>query len=230
MAIGVGAGAELSYVWTYELGDCFGGCKGAVDLCNEHTESFEGSCVQKLEETDLSVSCDEQEYDVGLIAVPGPHFLIASTQGDQQNCPPAIVFASIEGEKKKVILSPQVMANFPIHHLGTAQLQHILDAEKSADAIAIHDFDLATNSCVHFAGKISRRLGFPETDELATFIIEHALGDPDFEKLAKSYSGGFSYLAAKVAGGEEALKDRLKDIVYSQLRIGDLLTDVVSTE
>ena len=31
MAVGVGAGFELSYVWTYEVGDCFGanGCAGA---------------------------------------------------------------------------------------------------------------------------------------------------------------------------------------------------------
>ena len=224
VAAGYGVGVDLSYVWTYEVGGCFGGCnKYGVDLCGEGRKSMQGSCIKDFDVRGVSPSCNMQEYDVNLMSVPGPHFLITAKQrGDFHGCPSAIVFASVKGMKYEVTVSKDIIAKFPIHHLGTAQLHSIVNAEQLAEPIDVDEFNLATNNCVHFAGKISRALGLTETNELATFIIEHTLNDERFEKLAKSRSGGFQgfqYLAAKAMGGKKVLEDHVRDLVYSQLII-----------
>lgn len=187
---------------------------------------MQGSCIKDFDVIDVSSMCSIQEYDVALMSVPGPHFLITAKQrGDFQECPSTIVFASVKGKKYKAVVSKDIIAKFPIHHLGTAQLNSIIDAEQLADPINVDEFDLATNNCVHFAGKISRALGLTETNELATFIIEHTLKDGRFEKLAKSRSGGFKYLhlvakaIGEAIGGKKVLEHHVRDLVYSQLII-----------
>ena len=86
-----------------------------------------------------------QEYDVNLMSVPGPHFLITAKQrGDFHGCPSAIVFASVKGMKYEVTVSKDIIAKFPIHHLGTAQLHSIVNAEQLAEPIDVDEFNLPT--------------------------------------------------------------------------------------
>jgi hypothetical protein len=206
------------------------GGKLAIDLCAKYKTSLPGDCFDVVDERDISSTCNTQMYNVGLLNVPGPHFLIAATfTGDRNSiCPSSIVFASVEGKKHKTIISHEDIANLPIHNLGTANLKDLLEAEKAAAAIDEDAFDFATNTCVHYAGQISRTIGFSETDELATFIIQNTVKDDEFEVLARSYWGGFRYLAASALGGKKVLEDHVKDIVYSQLRIDDLMSDHIA--
>eukprot|EP00956_Cyclotella_meneghiniana_P013981 scaffold20655_cov79-Cyclotella_meneghiniana.AAC.1 len=71
VAAGYGLGVDLSYVWTYEVGGCFGGCnKYGVDLCGEGRKSMQGSCIKDFDVRGVSPNCNMQEYDVNLMSVP----------------------------------------------------------------------------------------------------------------------------------------------------------------
>ena len=77
-------------------------------------------------------------------------------------------------------------------------------------------FDLATNSCLHYAGALSRELGFPEDAALADFIVENLV----------AHQGGGEAIARLLAEKDPAAvagsglhRDIIKKAVYSQMEL-----------
>ena len=230
--------AKVNTYWTFH--------KEALDICGaladlvtktgsitQDARALSGSCSELVKE-DLPPKCNDKVYNVGLIAIPGPHFFIGATLHDDldgNDCPPIVTFASVKGKKEMIILTQkEVVSKFSVHDGGTAKLGDILKAEEDAKAIAVSAFNLATNSCAHYALSIWRSLKLDETAELANFTIENALNDENFESLVKASTGGLGYIASKTLGGKAAMKGYLEDIVFSQLNIATLSSVHISQD
>lgn len=173
---------------------------------------------------DIPSKCDDVVYDTGIYVLPGgPHFFILGVKQDAnvKGCPPNIAFSSFEGQKKMSAVFMDDTEGLSMYVLGAASLGNILQAEESAEAIDESVYNVATNNCVHYAQTIWRSLGFEETEEMATFIIENAVNDDHFmEYLAKKrFAGGLRYLASFAIGGSPAMQNYVKDMVHSQLDI-----------
>eukprot|EP00956_Cyclotella_meneghiniana_P016100 scaffold25225_cov78-Cyclotella_meneghiniana.AAC.2 len=182
------------------------------DVVEKHSQ-FNG-CV--LKEESIQNQCLDDEYDLYLYVVDGPHFMLGVSNGNK--CP-NVALVSVEGSKHKIEFSAHP-DNIPSFSFGNkVTLRDFLKAEKEVPAIDDVGFDLESNTCVHYAMSIWRNLGFPETHELAQFVVANALNDPNFEHMAKNRIGGHRYLLAKAVGGKIALESHLGEVVYSQFII-----------
>ena len=192
-------------------------CPADGDQCDVHLqvkESQFGSCVLK-EDTNFD-ECLDEDYDLNLYVV-GLHFMLGASNSG--NCPNIALF-SVEGGKHKVVFSSADVDGIPSYSFGEkVTLRDFLNAEEVATPTDNEGFDLESNTCVHYAGSIWRELGYPETHELAQFVVSNVVNDPNFEDMTKHHVGGLRYLVAKVVGGKGAMISHLEEVVYSQMLI-----------
>eukprot|EP00956_Cyclotella_meneghiniana_P038506 scaffold155273_cov35-Cyclotella_meneghiniana.AAC.2 len=175
---------------------------------------FDG-CV--LKEEKIPNQCLDEYYDLNLYVIAGPHFMLGVS--NEGKCP-NVALTSVEGDKHKIMFSSAATDNIPSYSYDKKiTLRQFLEAEEVAPAIDNDLYDLESNTCVHYAGSIWRELGYPETHELAQFIVTNIANDPHFEDLAKNSFGGGRYLMAKAVGGKRALESHLEEVVYSQMII-----------
>ena len=96
-----------------------------------------------------------------------------------------------------------------------------MDAERSVEAVQDKDYDLTSNSCINYAGRIWRALRLDETKELANFLVENLIENDWFLTIARQkYSAGGLRVLAFVTG-KGSFENFVKDVVYSQLNIKD---------
>jgi hypothetical protein len=158
----------------------------------------------------------------------GSHFFLTATASsnnpvDAPECPKVIAFASVYGEKAAYLVKKNKMMNDYTHnhYLGKATLEKIIDAESVVEPVDDSKYDLTKNSCVHYAGSIWRELGFHETNELATFLVQNLIENGGFINVAreKVKVGGLRVLATYMAGGDIVFEKYVNDTVFSQLNI-----------
>lgn len=176
----------------------------------------------------VPAECRDVPYRVSLAVRSGPHFFLSAERNPEEDesngineaCPSNVAFSSYNGRKKSVMVFEDDLRDLPSHVLGTAALGDIIEAERTVRPLE-DDYDIAVNSCAHYAGRIWRGLGFEETADLADFIVENAVEDEHFEDVARSHptAGGRRVLAALGNGGRRALRKYWKGVVYSQLNI-----------
>ena len=193
-------------------------CPADDDECHVHIKEEEpqfGRCV--LKEATISDKCLDEEHDLNLYVVGGPHFMLGASNGGK--CP-NVALSSLEGAKVKIVFSSAYTVGIPSYSFGKKiTLRDFLKAEEVVPPTDTEGFDLESNTCVHYAGSIWRELGYPETHELAQFVVSNVANDAKFEDMVKTHVGGLRYLAAKVVGGKNAMVSHLKEMVYSQMVI-----------
>ena len=194
-------------------------CPADSDECNVDIKEEEpqfGRCVLKEEDT-IPEECLEEEYDLNLYVAGGPHFMLGASNGGK--CP-NVALSSLEGAKHKIVFSSDDTVGMPSYSFGKKiTLRDFLKAEEVVPPTDTEGFNLESNTCVHYAGSIWRELGYPETHELAHFVVSNVANDPKFEDMVKNHVGGLRYLAAKVVGGKNAMVSHLEEMVYSQMVI-----------
>ena len=208
-------------------------CPAASDVCGvtvpdpqqSSPQPMIGSCV--LKEDSIPKECLDEEYDMNLYVVNGPHFMLgASTEG---KCP-NVALMSREGGKHRIKFSSADAFGIPSYSFGKkVALGDFLKAEVAVPPIDEEGFSLESNSCVHYAGSIWRELGYTETHELAQFVVSNVANDPKFENMAKTHAGGLRYLAAKAVGGKSAMVSHLEEVVYSQMIIEQFFVHCLGT-
>ena len=180
---------------------------------------------------DIPSDCLGSNYDVELAALAdedeGAHFVLTAKVSTEEKsldykCPDFLTFASIDG--KKYTYRVHDSTKFNEHGsflLGRASLEEIMNAESSVAAIRDSKYDLTNNSCIHYAGRIWRKLRFDETNDLANFLIDNLLRNDGLLNVAheKSAAGGLRVLS--YVTGQGSLNGFVKDLVYSQLNIKD---------
>jgi len=174
-----------------------------------------------LEKDDISLNCFKQNYALSLHTLPGPHFLLLAKRKEGKNdkeCPSNVALDYVEGSMAEVFVED--MAGFAQHPLGSHQLSDILQAQEKAETHIekASEYNLETNTCLHYARDVWRSLGLADTVDMAGFIVEGVSNDSNFENLATKHSGGTGYLTAKASGKQE-LRNYIKDVVYTQLDV-----------
>ena len=172
--------------------------------------------------------CLNSDYDVKVNAIDdeGSHFFLTAIANDSDTlCPNVLVLVMASIEEDKIFYSVSneaVLGDIESHLLGKATLNEIIKAEESVESIKNADYDLLTNSCIHYAGKISRALEMKETPELAIFLIQSLLKDNGLLKVAeeKLNSGGLRVLKYVSGSGANSMIEKyVQDTVFSQLNI-----------
>ena len=159
-----------------------------------------------LEKDDISLNCFKQDYALSLHTLPGPHFLLLAQRKERMNdeeCPSNVAFDYVEGGMAEVFMED--MGNFSQHMLGSRPLSDILQAQEKAEAHTekASDYNLETNTCLHYARDVWSSLGLADTADMEELIIEGVFNDSNSANLAMKYSGGTGYLAAKANGRQE---------------------------
>eukprot|EP00956_Cyclotella_meneghiniana_P028797 scaffold68079_cov66-Cyclotella_meneghiniana.AAC.6 len=180
---------------------------------------------------DIPSDCLGSNYDVELAALAdedeGAHFVLTAKVSTEEKsldykCPDFLTFASIDGKKYTHRVHDSTKLNeHSSFLLGRASLEEIMNAESSVAAIRDSKYDLTNNSCIHYAGRIWRKLRFDETNDLANFLIDNLLRNDGLLNVAheKSAAGGLRVLS--YVTGQGSLNGFVKDLVYSQLNIKD---------
>ena len=180
-----------------------------------------GRCLVK-DDYAIDDACLDEEYTVSLLAFRSPHFVLGAFS-PHENCP-NVAFDSVNGDKRRVQFSSKDANIVAFHHVGKASLRALLESEKQVDGLDLASitYDMTTNSCVHYAGNIWRRVNITESVELAEFVIENIVGDPNIEILAADFwrarrlGAVRYYLAARAIGGSKLFREKLEELVYSQ--------------
>eukprot|EP00956_Cyclotella_meneghiniana_P032458 scaffold89463_cov71-Cyclotella_meneghiniana.AAC.1 len=184
---------------------------------------------------DIPSACLDNYYDVELKGVAndkdGAHFFLSAsvpkgekTTNDEKKCPQFLAFASRD-EKKRIYHVPDFDVGngykYSSYLFGKVTLKTIMDAESSVEAVQDKDYNLTSNSCIHYAGRIWRALHLDETNELANFLVENLLENDGFLTIARQkYSAGGLRVLSFVTG-KGSFENFVKDTVYSQLNIKD---------
>ena len=142
-----------------------------------------GECVLE-EEYPIADSCLDSQYEVSLFSLKDSHFLLGATS-QHRDCPSMVFFAG-NGGKLRVRFSPEGATGVAIHAVGEASLRAVIEAEARTPGLDKAPFDLATNTCLHYAGGISRNLGLPESAELGNFIVENIVAHRSGNAIAKN--------------------------------------------
>ena len=182
-------------------------------------------------EKSIAKECHDKVYEVTVHALEGPHFAIAATLPNDtkstgmNHCPSAVGFYSKDGEKHHYVAydGHEEYDSVDEIKLGSAKLADFFKAEEDATPIDESTYDFTSNSCVHYAGDIWRRLKVDETKELAEFIINNVVNDDSLKVLLKEREdiGSFRTTAMLAIGGKPAMRSFISDIVYEQLHIID---------
>ena len=180
---------------------------------------------------DIPSDCLENDYNVELNAVSddeeGTHFVLAAKVSPEKKsyndkCPEFLTFTSIDEQKFTHSVHDSAKFNEQSSFLlGKASLKEIVDVERSVEAIKDSKYDLTNNSCIHYAGRISRGLHFDETHDLATFLIDNLLKDDGILTVARNYKAAGGLRVLSYATGKGNFEDFVKETVYSQLNIKD---------
>ena len=170
---------------------------------------------------DIPLACFKLNYALNLNVLPGPHFLLLAAREEGANdfqCPSNFVFDYDTGGISQ--MHTENMSSAAKHLMGQYPLGDILEAQGKTKSLTRKDseYNLETNTCVHYAKDVWRFLGLVETADLAEFIVEGVFNDPNFSNLATKHQGGIGYLSAKANGSQE-LRNYIKRVVYGQLNI-----------
>jgi len=187
---------------------------------NQKGEDDLVSCLSMesfITKEDISSECENEMYNVALSAVPGPHFFLIATKSPDSSsnviCPTTLAFDTLDFEKKIVVPYYKDFKALPSYDFETAvKLIDILEAEESAESFDALTFDVVTNSCLHYASRITRPLGLEETEDLADFIVANTINDENVSNLGR-HQGGRRLVQAVMTEGV------LKKIVISQLHL-----------
>lgn len=170
--------------------------------------------AKDIDLTYIPSQCISQEYDVGLYSFParGSHFIIVATKSgpNEENdaCPGIIALTSIRRHKLALHISQQdLMRDFNIHEVGKVSLDLLTKAEENVFPIDDMYVDIMHHYCAQYMQDILRQLGIEVTSELATFMIQNLLRDPEVTKYAKKEVG------------EDSIEDYVEATVLSQLGI-----------
>lgn len=182
------------------------------------------SCWSKeslLGKDDIPLACFELKYALNLNFLPGPHFMLLAAREEGTHdikCPSNVVFDYVTGGIAQMHV--ENMSSAAKHSLGSYPLRDILEAQSKTESLVEtgSEYNLETNTCVHYAKDVWSFLGFVETAELADFIVEGVYNDANFSTLATKHKGGTGYLSAEANGSEE-LRNYIKHVVYDQLDI-----------
>jgi hypothetical protein len=201
---------------------------------SDHIDKWQTSvnAVQIQTLDDFPSECENNIYEVALNSFvdQGSHFFLTATlsepndESDSAKCPELIAFASMYGRKVAFLIHKEKMANVQIntHFLGKALLKDIAKAENDAKAVDDKKWDLTKNSCIHYAGDISRSLKFAETLELADFLVENLLRDDGFVTIAyRNVAMGGLRVISNYINKDESFDEYVKEMVHSQLNIVD---------
>ena len=196
-----------------------------------HAENGNVERCEVVERRHGIAACLDEVYDVTLVAIPPmPHFFISAVRRDadegkhqQDGCPSNVGMDSANGIKKKFVVFENDRNDIQSHVLGSASLRDILQAEEDAAPLSVTEYDLSTETCAHYAQRISRSLDIAETNELAQFFISNIIENADVDKLKKMLpkagKGGIRALAAIAKGGKGGVLRHFHKLVYSQLDI-----------
>ena len=179
---------------------------------------------------DIPSTCLDNNYDVELKALntdDGVHFFLAAKPSSDEKssykdmCPQLLTFTSIDEKKftHRIHNSNEIDEISSSIFLGKTSLNEIMDAENSVEALKDSKYELTKNSCIHYAGRISRELQFEETHELANFLIENLLKDDGLINIAHNNVNAGGLRTISHLAGKGSLKAFVQDIVYSQLKI-----------
>merc|ERR1712048_560569 len=104
----------------------------------------------------------------------------------------------------------------PIHPLGSARLDKIIEAFNSVEPLHSTNFDIETMNCFHFVQDMWRHLDLKEDESLMDFLVENIVQD---EHLGSMLAGVWSTDSTrKVAHGEqEYVKNYIRTLVQNQL-------------
>ena len=183
---------------------------------------FEKSCSE-LDKQKLPANCAEEIYNVDLLYIPGPHFLIVGSldksADTEMTCPEVVSFATVTGDKVSFSFNQKDLVHkFSSHKLGTVSLGQLFSAEEAAKSIKESEFNLERNTCVHYAQRLWRALNLDETSELASFLSDNISSDKTFAEMWKSKPGSAGYIAANLVG-KTALQYYVENTVKSQVNI-----------
>ena len=122
-----------------------------------------------LEKDDISLNCFKQDYALSLHTLQGPHFLLLARRKEGKNdkeCPSNVALDYVEGSMANVFVED--MAGFTQHPLGSHQLSDILQAQEKAETHIekASEYNLETNTCLHYARDVWSSLGFADTVSL----------------------------------------------------------------
>lgn len=131
-----------------------------------------------------------------------------------------IAFASMYDHKVAFLIQKEKMINVQINmHLLRKAL---LKAENYTKAVNDKKWDMTRNSCIHYAGDISRSLKFAETPELANFLVGNLLCDDGFVNIAyRNVATDGLHGISKYIVKDESFDEYVKELVHSQLNIVD---------
>jgi hypothetical protein len=174
-------------------------------------------------QADILRQCQTRSYDLGLYAIPGPHFFIGATAIDDDKeasleCPAAIAFASVDATKK-IFKVNENTGDIAKYTLGKFELGYVLEAEEKAMPIQGFEYDIQSNNCAHYAADIWRSLGVKETPDLADFLVSNIVNSDEIIDITKEKAGGHRVLAALAVGGHGAFEYYWRNVVASQLNI-----------
>ena len=184
---------------------------------------------------DIPSACLDNYYDVELKGVAndkdGAHFFLSAsvpkgekTTNDEKKCPQFLAFASRD-EKKRIYHVPDFSAGndykYSSYLFGRVTLKAIMDAERSVEPVQDKDYNLTSNSCIHYAGRIWRALRLDETNELANFLVENLLENDGFLTIARQKYSADGLRVLAFVTGKGSFENFVKDTVYSQLNIKD---------
>ena len=213
-----------------ENGEAVSDCSSSAAVVSKWVEKYHLEEINNDKDQVLPLECMDRSYNVGLYAISGTHYFIGAVATDEvdyikdamaiNKCPSSIAFASIEEEKKIFMAKDKyTMDGITKHPLGTFSLADIIEAEKKAVPIKDAEYDISSNTCVHYAGDIWRSLNIKETDALADFLVSNLIESDEFIDMAKKKAGGIRVAAALAIGGQGALEHYVKNVVTSQLKI-----------
>merc|ERR1719491_2619365 len=169
------------------------------------------------------LASSEENWTRLLSPFRSPHFVLGAFS-PHENCP-NVAFDRVNGDKRRVQFYFEDANIVAFHHVGKASLRALLESEKQVDGLDLASitYDMTTNSCVHYAVNIWRPVKITESVELAEFVIENIVGDPNIEILAADFVrarrlGAVRYLAARAIGGSKLFREKLETTLIKEDR------------
>lgn len=170
--------------------------------------------AREINLSDIPSECTSQEYDIGLYSFParGSHFIIVATKSEPNEeddvCPSIIALTSVNRRKLALHISQQdLMRDFNIHDVGKVSLDLLTKAEENVFPIDDAMMDIMHHYCAQYMQDIVRLLGIEMTSELANFLVENLLRDPEVINRAKK------------EGHTDSIGDYVEATVLTQLGI-----------
>jgi len=160
--------------------------------------------------------CGDVEYEVGVLYIPAPHFAFAAWPKNRTattDCP-TWAFDSLDGKNVVWEGDHEQFDRFVFEGESFALID-VMGVALNIEPIPEYDWEF--KSCAHYAQSLWLGLGIAETSALGDFLVDRIVTDSRFPELARSKTGaGILFFVL----GDEAVKDYVTELVYSQLDIG----------